>query len=120
MAIGVKLGTDHEEKRFLAGVLMYHLSQLLERNLRDHVVEKIKKAGEQGYGYDEWQVREDKDRMSRLKQLRVKSVSMLGGEYMQDSLSADELETVCQTLGAFDFVREVMESRPPYVSDVSE
>jgi len=110
MPISVKLGTDYEEKRFLAGVLMYHLSQLLERNIRDAMVERIKKSGEEGFGYEDWKVKEDKEKMSRLKRLRLKAVSMLGGDYMQDILSAEELETVCDALGTFDFVREVMDS----------
>lgn len=108
MTIRIKLGADYEEKRFLAGVLMYHLSQLLERNLRDHAMNKMKLAGDRDFGYDEQEIKEDKEKMARLRKLRLKAVAMLGGPSGQDYLSAEDLEEVCGALGSFDFVRDVM------------
>lgn len=107
MAIDFKLGTDSEEKRFLAGILLVYLSELLKRFKMEKVSHEMKKPSGFFGDSDFHSARED---MARYEALRKRGVRMIGGDEWSDRLDLHDYEVVCDLLTRFDAVRDVMES----------
>lgn len=106
MAIDFKQGSDYEEKRFLAGILIVHISELMKRHESDRMSHELKKAA---LSYSDSEFRASRENMDRYELLRRKGMKMIGAPEFR-KLETEDYEIICDLLTRFDVIREVMES----------
>ncbi len=107
MAIDFSYGVDSEEKRFLAGILIVHLAEMMKRLKTDKIAHELKKPN--GY-FSESEFHSRRNDILRYEELRRRGMKMIGADEFDEKLDLNEYETICNLLTRFDIVRDIMGS----------
>lgn len=107
----LEIGVDHEEKRFLAGALMFLYADMAEKVLLERVRQKVEDHIKDQGNVRSYDADEIAMRVTTMRARRDKALSMMGAQaYEYDPEYKDEFYTsVVESLARLDFVRDIME-----------